>query len=64
MAKIVELIITDSTVGFGTEQDICRKRYELFAKDGTLVCMWEHQKTLHSTANEFVNYQALQDLLK
>lgn len=41
MAKIIEVIITSDTIGSGTEGNPIRKIYQLFTKDGELICEYD-----------------------
>lgn len=60
MAKIIELIITDTPKGEGTIDDPARREIQLFTKDGRLLAQRDPRD---APFNNFVNKEALQELL-
>lgn len=60
MAKIIELIITDTPKGEGTPDSPVRREIQLFTKDGRLLVA---RDPCDAAFNNYVNESALQELL-
>lgn len=46
--KITDLVITQTVVGLGTEESVCRNVYQIWTKDSMLITTVDHEASGYS----------------